>query len=83
MNRLHTPITLKKAKALIEKQRWIIEAQNQWIEILDRMATAQAARTLSKLGASKGGTARAKSLSPKRRSQIARQAVLARWRKKV
>jgi hypothetical protein len=36
---------------------------------------------LSKLGASKGGKARAASLSPAKRSAIARKAVLARWRK--
>jgi hypothetical protein len=34
------------------------------------------------LGASKGGIARAKKLSAKRRSEIARKAVLARWGKK-
>ena len=34
-----------------------------------------------KLGASKGGKARAKKLSSKRRSEIARKAVLARWEK--
>jgi hypothetical protein len=41
-----------------------------------------AAVALSKLGASKGGKARAKKLSAKRRSEIARNAVLARWEKK-
>jgi hypothetical protein len=40
-----------------------------------------AAVALGKLGASKGGTARAKNLSAKRRSEIARNAVLARWKK--
>jgi hypothetical protein len=40
-----------------------------------------AAVALSKLGASKGGIARAKKLSPKRRTQIARNAVLTRWAK--
>lgn len=40
-----------------------------------------AAVALSKLGASKGGQARAASLSPARRSAIARKAVQARWRK--
>ena len=35
------------------------------------------------LGASKGGKARAKKLSAKRRSEIARKAVLARWKKRV
>jgi hypothetical protein len=33
-------------------------------------------------GAAKGGIARAKNLSPRRRKQIARQAALARWGKK-
>ena len=40
-----------------------------------------AAVALSKLGASKGGLARAKSLSAAKRSAIAKRAVLARWRK--
>jgi len=40
-----------------------------------------AAVALSKLGASKGGKARAKKLSPKERSRIAKLAVEARWRK--
>ncbi len=40
-----------------------------------------AAVALSKLGASKGGKARAASLSAAKRSAIARKAVLARWRK--
>lgn len=34
---------------------------------------------LGKLGASKGGMARAKSLSPRRRKQIAREAAIKRW----
>jgi len=41
-----------------------------------------AAVALSKLGASKGGKARAASLSAAKRSAIARKAVLARWQKK-
>jgi hypothetical protein len=39
------------------------------------------AKAFSSLGASKGGKARAKSLSPEARSEIARAAVEARWRK--
>lgn len=42
----------------------------------------QAAVALSKLGASKGGKARAKKLSKKRRSEIAKKAAQARWRSK-
>jgi len=40
-----------------------------------------AAVALSKLGASKGGKARARKLSAEERSEIARKAVLARWNK--
>ena len=39
-----------------------------------------AAVALSKLGASKGGKARAKKLSPRKRSQIAKNAAKARWK---
>ena len=42
----------------------------------------QAAVALAKLGASKGGKARAAALSPARRSAIARKAVEARWNKR-
>jgi hypothetical protein len=38
-----------------------------------------AAVALSKLGASKGGKARAESLTPKQRSKIAKKAAKARW----
>jgi hypothetical protein len=41
-----------------------------------------AAVALSKLGASKGGHARAAALSPTKRRAIARKAVAARWAKK-
>jgi hypothetical protein len=42
-----------------------------------------AAVALSKLGASKGGQARAAALSPSRRKAIARKAVRARWSKEA
>jgi hypothetical protein len=41
-----------------------------------------AAVALGKLGASKGGKARAKKLSPERRKVIAKKAAEARWAKK-
>ncbi len=45
-----------------------------------RMTAAQkAAQMLSKLGASKGGKARAKALSSERRKAIAQKAAKARW----
>lgn len=37
---------------------------------------------LSKLGASKGGKARAKSLTPEKRKEIARKAAKTRWKDK-
>jgi hypothetical protein len=37
---------------------------------------------LGKMGGAKGGKLRASKLSPERRSEIARNAVLARWAKK-
>ena len=42
---------------------------------------SRAARELGRLGAKKGGRARARSLSPAERSEIARRAVRARWAK--
>jgi hypothetical protein len=38
---------------------------------------------LAKLGAAKGGRARAKKLSPERRREIARKAAETRWKKKA
>jgi hypothetical protein len=43
----------------------------------------QAAVALSKLGASKGGKARAESLSASKRKQIAKKAAQARWKNKA
>jgi len=47
----------------------------------DDSGASEAARTLGKLGASKGGLARREALSPERRSAIAKHAVQARWAK--
>lgn len=45
----------------------------------DQNQASEAGQTLSELGAAKGGRARAKKLSAKERSEIARQAAEARW----
>lgn len=42
----------------------------------------KAAQMLSKLGASKGGKARARTLTPEQRKAIARKAAAARWKRK-
>ncbi len=47
---------------------------------MDKKSKSDAARTLGLFGASKGGVARAKALSPEERSNIARAAVETRWR---
>lgn len=45
----------------------------------EKALRSQAASILGKLGGSKGGKARAKSLSAKRRKQIAKAAATVRW----
>ena len=60
------------------------EAEPQAIEpepTLEERHTA--AVTLGRLGGKKGGAARAKKLSKKRRSEIAKDAAQARWSKKT
>lgn len=47
----------------------------------DETKASAAAKALGKLGASKGGKARAEKLSPEQRSEIAKNAVEARWAK--
>jgi hypothetical protein len=58
---------------------------DEFIEKTERVvdpAVSAAAAALSKLGASKGGEMRAAALSPKRRTEIAREAARRRWKKK-
>ena len=68
------------AKAIIDKvtgQELLEEAADAVPDTRNPHAVA-----LSKLGASKGGLARKKALSAKRRKEIALKAVRARWKKK-
>jgi hypothetical protein len=59
------------------------EATGQAPEVAEMPDTRNpAAVALSRLGASKGGHARAAALSPAKRKAIARKAVAARWAKK-
>lgn len=55
------------------------QAQRKENKMDEKKNVNEAAKALSKLGASKGGVARAKSLTPEVRSAIARQAVETRW----
>lgn len=47
----------------------------------DKKSASKAAKAMSALGASKGGKARANTMTPTQRSEIARKAVRARWAK--
>src|SRR2546422_546744 len=46
---------------------------------MSKTEISRAAKTLSKLGASKGGLARAKGMTPEQRKEIAQKAAEARW----
>ena len=66
-----------EVQAAVRVIRTVIERTERAVD----PAVSAAASALSKLGASKGGEARAASLSPKKRSDIAKKAAQARWRK--
>jgi hypothetical protein len=68
-----------EAQAAVRVIRTVVEkAEKRAID----PAVSAAAAALSKLGASKGGEARAASLSPRKRSEIAKKAAATRWGKK-
>ncbi len=60
--------------------RRVMNDLNEALSTLEEKSHS-AAQELGKLGGSKGGIARAAKLSPERRSEIARKAVMARWKK--
>jgi hypothetical protein len=57
-------------------------ATGETVEILHEKGKNPAAVMLGRMGGLKGGIARAKALSPKKRSQIAKLAAKSRWKKK-
>jgi hypothetical protein len=61
--------------------KYILEVTTGQTEKIEPPAKNPHAQALSKLGASKGGNARAENLSAKKRSQIAKKAAKARWKK--
>lgn len=65
--------TNKRAKSIVD----IATGESQETTLQDEVKAAAAA--LGRLGGLKGGKARAKSLSPKKRSEIAKKAAAARW----
>jgi hypothetical protein len=67
-----------EAQAAVRVIRTVVEKAERIVD----PAVSAAAAALSKLGASKGGEARAASLTPKKRSEIAKKAATARWQPK-
>ena len=65
-----------EAQAAVRVIRTVVEKAEK--KVVDPAVSAAAA-ALSKLGASKGGEARAKSLTARKRSAIAKRAATARW----
>ena len=73
----------KKAPAELNKLAAFIvdEATNEEPQPEEKPAKNQAAVELGRLGGRKGGRARAESLTPEQRKDIARIAAMARWKK--
>jgi len=67
--------TNKRAKSIVD----IATGEDQSTQPIDEVKAAAAA--LGRLGGLKGGKARAKSLTAKKRSEIAKKAAAARWNK--
>jgi hypothetical protein len=61
--------------------KYILDVTTGDAEKIEPREKNPAAVALGKLGASKGGKARAAKLSPTKRKQIARKAAQARWKK--
>ncbi len=71
-----TPVELNKLAAFIVDQ-----ATNEEPEAVEKPTKNPAAVALGKLGGLKGGKARAAKLTAKKRSEIAKKAAKARWKK--
>jgi hypothetical protein len=65
----------KKAKSIVD----IATGETEDVKEVDPIKAAAAA--LGRMGGLKGGNARAASLTPKKRSEIAKKAAAARWKK--
>lgn len=74
--------TPRKREDAVQAARRVVDAVIEKTERVVDPAVSAAASALSKLGASKGGEARAKSLTAKKRSEIAKKAAQARWKQR-
>lgn len=73
----------KRAPRTLDSNQWahsVVAATTE--DLPEEAAKNPAAVALGRLGGAKGGKARAASLTPKQRSQIAQMAAKARWGKK-
>ena len=73
--------TKRPPRDVNELARYVLEVTTGDEEKIEPPQKNPHAQALAKLGASKGGKARAKALTPKKRSQIARKAAKSRWQK--
>jgi len=75
--------SIKRPRDLSQLAAVIVREATDGALPIDAPRKNQAAVELGRLGGLKGGAARAKTLSPHRRAQIAKKAAAARWAKKV
>ena len=73
--------TKRPPKDANELAKYILDVTTGDAEKIEPPKKNAAAQALSKLGASKGGKARANNLSAKKRKSIAKKAAETRWRK--
>ena len=74
--------TKRPPKDANELAKYILDVTTGDVDKIEPPKKNPHAQALSKLGASKGGNARAATLSAKKRSQIAKRAAKARWEKR-
>lgn len=72
-------MTKRPPKETNQLAKYILDVTTGAAEKIEPPAKNPHAQALSALGASKGGKARAKNLSAKKRKQIAKKAAKARW----
>lgn len=74
-------IKITDASEVTIKCDTMMEALEMQRIILRHLTNSEAAKLLGKRGGEKGGHARAASLTPERRSEIAKSAAAKRWKK--
>jgi len=72
--------TKRPPRDVNELARYVLDVTTGEADKIEPLAKNPHAQALSRLGASKGGHARAKNLTAKKRKQIAKKAAIARWR---